>query len=81
MVVIDVDAPVETIVVWWAVVVAAALADVAAAMGCVCAAVNNISMGAGPVAVAKVLESEQCGLTSLNLRCEVDSYRIKIEFG
>ena len=56
MVVIDVDAPVETIVVWWAVVVAAALADVAAAMGRVCAAVNNI-LGAGPVAVAKVLES------------------------
>ena len=80
MVVIDVDAPVETIVVWWAVVVAAALADVAAAMGCVCAAVNNI-LGAGPVALAQVLESEQCGLTSLNLRCEVDSYRIKIEFG
>jgi hypothetical protein len=53
---------------------AAAAAACAAAVGCDCAAGNGIGE-AGAAAVAKALESGQCGLTSLYLECEADSAR------
>ena len=62
---------------WWMLWAAAA----AAAVGCDCAADNGIGE-AGAAAVAKALESGQCGLTSLNLGCEADSARaLSVSFG
>ena len=56
-------------------------AAAAAGLGCDCAADNNIGE-AGAVAVAKALESGQCGLTSLDLRSEADSARARsVSFG
>eukprot|EP01048_Picozoa_sp_COSAG05_P014367 COSAG05_NODE_1622_length_4384_cov_2.840607_1_plen_89_part_00 len=46
----------------------------AAALGCDCAAEGNIGED-GAVAVAKALESWQCGLTALNLYGEADPAR------
>ena len=50
-------------------------------MGCDCAADNKIG-DAGAAAVAKALESGQCGLTSLDLASEADSARaLTVSFG
>ena len=66
---------------WWLWLLWAAGAAAAAVVGCDCAADNGIGE-AGAAAVAKALESGQCGLTSLNLHSEADSARaLSVSFG